>query len=748
MLNYRETETNWKFVKELGSGAFGEVSLWENTETGISVAIKRCSVDLDKLALDERTKLTTRWQQESDWMKDINTENIVRACPELCANLVAEQNKRIKLPVIAMEYCDGGNLRSKLHEIENVNGFSENDVRQVLRALRNAVFHLHDRYKITHRDIKPDNIVIKYNSDGQPIYKLTDMGYARILDKETIIGGSMVGSRNYFAPEIVESAEYKNSVDYWSMGIVAFEIICGVYPFLQDGSMFDVLMSIKHKPPGCIAITKSSDEKLCHHTQLFCENRLSKVFCRSIEPWLQLALEADGRKRGYEALDEVQSTKPMFTFYTKLDDALNVKVLTVFWLNRCKFLSYAVYQNTTMQDFCISMERDTGILRNKFYFVLPAGHSLDHFTPQTQPFQLYEEKFFIENKSMLYLVDFETDGLCNPEDPFISEPIRQTFGLNQKINPRIMKQCLLNALFLQYHELRRVGECANGIHEFLMNLESEIMKQEHGVNCFQEKIIHLNGQAAHFQNMVVSGNLLLQEKQITNYDNEWEMIAQSLKNLNADYSKVHLRLKSILNRTRDFLNKSPLTTYQQDVELHVKQFQNVFEEIRNKTRLISPEEVRSYVSNFLKVRKDFYDNTNKYLRKTVAGKSKPTELIMEIYVEFQTILKIVFENQSLWKDYEIKISEKTKEFLLQFGEKFYMQGKNNQTAIDNVIENMETLDIDSGDLSTSWNGNNDDSVLELPTDNLIKDTKLLQQALNSLWGAQINHQQSSSSGHS
>lgn len=734
MSNYRETQTNWKFVKELGSGAFGEVSLWVNSETEISVAIKRCSVDLNKLALDEQSKLKSRWTQESRWMNDINIENIVRACPDLCADLVAEQNQRIQLPVIAMEYCDGGNLRTKLNQIENINGFCDLDVRQILGALRKAVYHLHDRYQITHRDIKPDNIVIKYNGEGQPIYKLTDMGYARILDKDTIVA-SMVGTRNYFAPEIVESAEYKNSVDYWSMGIVAFEIICGAYPFLQDGSMYDALMSIKHKPPGCIAITKTIQNKLCHHTELFPENRLSKVFRKAIEPWLQLALEADGRKRGYELHDEnAPKPEPTLTFYTKLDEALNVKVLTVFWLNRCNFLSYIVDETTTMDKLCMSMERDTGIMRNKFYFVLPAGHPLDHLTPETQPQQLHAETFFVEGKVMLYLIDFETEGLCHPEDPSISEAVRLTFGMNEKIHPRVLKQCLLSALFLHSYELRRIAECADGIHEFSMNLESEIMKQEQMVCSFQEKIMHLNGQATHFQSMVVLGDRVLNEKQIhqsESLDNEWGIIAQNLKSLNFEYSNVHLRLKSILSRTRDFMNKSPLNSYKNTVDLHVKNFENLFDEIRNKSRSINSEEIRSHVFDFLKIRKDFYDNINKYLQMNLNGKYSAS--LIEIYFEFQNIIHIVYENQSLWNENQMKMAEKTKEFLLKFGEQFYNQGKVRGSTIEEfVAERMETLDIDSEEL-TNWKNTDENSLLEMPTDNLIKDTKLWTQALNSLW---------------
>lgn len=76
------------------------------------------------------------------------------------------------LPVIVMEYCNGGDLRARLSDIKHLNGLHEKEIRDILLALRHAVAYLHDECNIEHRDIKPENIVI-HRTDNQRIYKVS-----------------------------------------------------------------------------------------------------------------------------------------------------------------------------------------------------------------------------------------------------------------------------------------------------------------------------------------------------------------------------------------------------------------------------------------------------------------------------------------------------------------------------------------------------------------------------------------------
>lgn len=91
-----------------------------------------------------------------------------------------------ELPILVMEYCEGGDLRRLLSRNSNCSGLPEVEVRAILKALRNAISYLHDM-KITHRDIKPENIVLKKGADGEFIYKVREELIKQITDQLTFI---------------------------------------------------------------------------------------------------------------------------------------------------------------------------------------------------------------------------------------------------------------------------------------------------------------------------------------------------------------------------------------------------------------------------------------------------------------------------------------------------------------------------------------------------------------------------------
>lgn len=67
----------------------------------------------------------------------------------------------------------------------------------------------------------------------QTVYKLTDFGYVRELG-EMSLDASVVGTLNYLAPELLVEQKYTCSVDYWSLGILFYEILTGTRPFLPN----------------------------------------------------------------------------------------------------------------------------------------------------------------------------------------------------------------------------------------------------------------------------------------------------------------------------------------------------------------------------------------------------------------------------------------------------------------------------------------------------------------------------------
>lgn len=118
-----------------------------------------------------------RWQQECKFVEELKTEYIVKKIEikdeEFLSYLKMAQQFDIQLPVLVMEYCDGGNLREHLKSFNNLNGMPEPQIRRVLFCLANALKYLHEQCNIEHRDIKPENIVLKLTKNRESIYKVS-----------------------------------------------------------------------------------------------------------------------------------------------------------------------------------------------------------------------------------------------------------------------------------------------------------------------------------------------------------------------------------------------------------------------------------------------------------------------------------------------------------------------------------------------------------------------------------------------
>jgi len=99
-----------------------------------------------------------------------------------------------------------------------------------------AFTHLHSKH-IMFRDLKPENLLL--NDKGQ--VKLTDMGLAKV-----VLGKSFTtcGTPDYFAPEIIASKGHTDAVDWWTLGILTFELMSGHPPF-EAGAPMQTYSKIK-----------------------------------------------------------------------------------------------------------------------------------------------------------------------------------------------------------------------------------------------------------------------------------------------------------------------------------------------------------------------------------------------------------------------------------------------------------------------------------------------------------------------
>lgn len=132
---------------------------------------------------------------------------------------------------IVMEYVSGGDL---LAYVNRHGPLPESRARWIFQQLMYAVRHLHKNMHSMHRDIKLDNILVQEPSQAYPMVYLCDFSFAKTRGERHGATVSIVGSKDYTAPEILfrkEKTRYDGMVaDIFSCGICLYIMLYGVYP--------------------------------------------------------------------------------------------------------------------------------------------------------------------------------------------------------------------------------------------------------------------------------------------------------------------------------------------------------------------------------------------------------------------------------------------------------------------------------------------------------------------------------------
>merc|ERR1711988_1747413 len=126
-----------------------------------------------------------------------------------------------------LEPCLGGELYATYNR-KGLHG-SEKHCRYYAAGTVYAFEHLHER-RIIYRDLKPENLLL--NETGH--IKITDMGLAKFVIGKTY---TTCGTPDYFAPEVIASIGHTHAVDWWTLGILMFELMTGHPPFESSDPM-------------------------------------------------------------------------------------------------------------------------------------------------------------------------------------------------------------------------------------------------------------------------------------------------------------------------------------------------------------------------------------------------------------------------------------------------------------------------------------------------------------------------------
>uniref|UniRef100_A0A4W5RDN2 Ribosomal protein S6 kinase n=1 Tax=Hucho hucho TaxID=62062 RepID=A0A4W5RDN2_9TELE len=223
----RADPRQFELRKVLGQGSFGKVFLVKKI-TGPDAGQLYAMKVLKKATLKVRDRVRTK--MERDILVEVNHPFIVR--------LHYAFQTEGKLYLI-LDFLRGGDLFTRLSKEVM---FTEEDVKFYLAELALALDHLHG-LGIIYRDLKPENILL----DEQGHIKLTDFG----LSKESIDhenkAYSFCGTVEYMAPEVVNRRGHTLSADWWSYGVLMFEMLTGTLPFQGKDRKETMTMILKAK---------------------------------------------------------------------------------------------------------------------------------------------------------------------------------------------------------------------------------------------------------------------------------------------------------------------------------------------------------------------------------------------------------------------------------------------------------------------------------------------------------------------
>jgi len=238
---------DYTLTKSLGKGAFGEVYITSKQGTQEKFATKKID---KKFARNPKAKKYI--DNEIKILKSIDHENIIK---------LYDQLETSQYYFLVTEYCNGGGLSDCLeyHINQYHKPFSEEVVQYLMRQIVSGIRYLHSKH-ILHRDIKLDNILVKFDTEEdkqkknmlKAKVKIIDFGFARYLDPKEL-AFSTLGSPINMEPGILRKLNkmensrnygYDEKADIWSLGTICYEMLIGHCTF-DASSMKELLAKVE-----------------------------------------------------------------------------------------------------------------------------------------------------------------------------------------------------------------------------------------------------------------------------------------------------------------------------------------------------------------------------------------------------------------------------------------------------------------------------------------------------------------------
>uniref|UniRef100_A0A6Q2WXC2 Serine/threonine-protein kinase Sgk1 n=1 Tax=Esox lucius TaxID=8010 RepID=A0A6Q2WXC2_ESOLU len=218
--------TDFNFLKVIGKGSFGKVLLAKRNLDGKYYAIK---------VLQKRIILNRREQKHIMAERNVLLKNVKH--PFLVGLHYSFQTTD-KLYFV-LDFVNGGEL---FFHLQKERTFPEPRAKFYIAEMASALGYLHS-LNIVYRDLKPENILLDF--EGHIV--LTDFGLCKEGISQTETTSTFCGTPEYLAPEVLKKQPYDNTVDWWCLGSVLYEMLFGLPPFYSRDT-HEMYNNILHKP--------------------------------------------------------------------------------------------------------------------------------------------------------------------------------------------------------------------------------------------------------------------------------------------------------------------------------------------------------------------------------------------------------------------------------------------------------------------------------------------------------------------